>query len=100
MYVVIQKDTLHRALQIVQGVVETRSSAMPILQNVLISTEGKNQVRLLATNLDIGLQGLFKAVVKEGGSVTLNARKLFDVVRELSDADVHLVEEYLRRKFS
>ncbi|MEE9240390.1 MAG: DNA polymerase III subunit beta [bacterium] len=93
MDVVIQKDTLHRALQIVQGVVETRSSAMPILQNVLISTEGKNQVRLLATNLDIGLQGLFEAAVKEGGSVTLNARKLFDVVRELSDADVHLVEE-------
>ncbi len=91
--IVIQRNTLHRALQSVQGVVESRSSAMPILQNVLISAEGKNQVRLLATNLDIGLQGLFEAKVKEGGSVTLNARKMFDVVRELPDADVNLIEE-------
>jgi DNA polymerase-3 subunit beta len=91
--IVIKRDTLHRALQSVQGVVESRSSAMPILQNVLISTEGKDQIRLMATNLDIGLQGLFEAKVNKGGSVTLNARKLFDVVRELPDADVSLVEE-------
>lgn len=93
MDIVIQRDKLHRALQSVQGVVESRSSAMPILQNVLISTEGKSQVRLLATNLDIGLQGLFEAKVKNGGSITLNARKFFDVVRELPDADVNLIEE-------
>ncbi len=93
MEIVISKETLHRALQTVQGVVESRSSAMPILQNVLLSTDGKKQVRLLATNLDIGLKGVFEADVKKGGSVTLNARKLFDIVRELPDADVRLKEE-------
>lgn len=93
MEILIKKDTLYRALQIVQGVVESRSSAMPILQNVLLITEGDNQVRLLATNLDIGLQGSFEAQVKSGGSVTVNARKLFDVVRELPDADITLKEE-------
>ncbi len=93
MDIVISKETLHRALQTVQGVVESRSSAMPILQNVLLSTEGKKQVRLLATNLDIGLRGVFEAQVTKGGSVTLNARKLFDIVRELPDADIRLVEE-------
>lgn len=91
--IILGKETLYRALQMVQGVVESRSSAMPILQNALIVTEGNKHIRLLATNLDIGLQGLFEAEVKKGGSVTLNARKLFDVVRELPDADVHLVEE-------
>ena len=50
-------------------------------------------MRLLATNLDIGLRGAFEAQVAKGGSVTLNARKLFDIVRELPDADIRLVEE-------
>ncbi len=91
--IVISRETLHRALQTVQGVVESRSSAMPILQNILLSAEEKKQVRLLATNLDIGLRGAFEAQVAKGGSVTLNARKLFDIVRELPDADIRLVEE-------
>ncbi|HBK79560.1 MAG TPA: DNA polymerase III subunit beta [Nitrospinae bacterium] len=91
--IVISRETLHRALQTVQGVVESRSSAMPVLQHVLLVTEGDTQVRMLATNLDIGLKGVFEAEIKKGGSVTLNARKLFDIVRELPDADVHLVEE-------
>lgn len=93
MDIVISRETLHRALQTVQGVVESRSSAMPVLQHVLLVTEGDTQVRMLATNLDIGLKGVFEAEIKKGGSVTLNARKLFDIVRELPDADVHLVEE-------
>jgi len=91
--IVISRETLHRALQTVQGVVESRSSAMPVLQHVLLVTEGDTQVRMLATNLDIGLKGVFEAEIKKGGSVTLNARKLFDIVRELPDADVHLEEE-------
>ena len=93
MDIVISREMLHRALQTVQGVVESRSSAMPILQNVLLTTEGKKQVRLVATNLDIGLKGVFEAKVNKAGSITLNARKLFDIVRELPEADVHLVDE-------
>ena len=93
MDIVISRETLHRALQTAQGVVESRSGAMPVLQHVLLVTEGDTQVRMLATNLDIGLKGVFVAEIKKGGSVTLNARKLFDIVRELPDADVHLVEE-------
>ena len=64
MDIVISRETLHRALQTVQGVVESRSSAMPVLQHVLLVTEGDTQVRMLATNLDIGLKGVFEAEVK------------------------------------
>lgn len=93
MEIVIQRDILYRALQSVQGVVESRSSAMPILQNVLISTEGKKKILVLGTNLDIGLRGVFEAEVRKGGAITLNARKLFDIVRELPEDDVHITEE-------
>ncbi len=89
----IARDTFLKALQMIQGVVETRSSAMRILQNVLVETEGKKNVRLLGTNLDISMRGMFEAEVERAGKVTLNARMLFDIVRELPEAEIRLVEE-------
>jgi DNA polymerase-3 subunit beta len=89
----ISRDTLFRALQTIQGVVENRSSAMPILQNVLVETEGNRNIRLLGTNLDISMRGVFEAEVEKAGKVTLNARKLFDIVRELPEAEVRFTEE-------
>ncbi len=93
MELAISRDTLFRALQTIQGVVENRSSAMPILQNVLVETEGNRNIRLLGTNLDISMRGVFEAEVEKAGKVTLNARKLFDIVRELPEAEVRFTEE-------
>ncbi len=93
MELVIPRDTLLKALQTIQGVVESRSSSMPILQNVLIETEGMQNIRLLGTNLDISMRGTFGAEVEREGRVTLNARKLFDIVRELPEEEVRLNEE-------
>lgn len=90
---VISKEKLYLALQCIQGVVESRSNAMPILHNALVASEGKKLIRMLGTDLDVGLRGDFEAQIIKGGSITLNAKKLFDIVRELPDADVHLTEE-------
>jgi len=91
--ITVKRETLLRALQMMQGVVESRSSAMPILQNILIETEGKKKFRVLGTNLDISLKGTFEAEVGKAGKVTLNARRIFDIVRELPEADVKMAEE-------
>lgn len=93
MELTISRDMLLSALQTVQGVVESRSSAMPILQNVLIETEGEKHIRLLGTNLDISMRGVFAAGVEKAGRVTLSARKLFDIVRELPESEIRLTEE-------
>lgn len=93
MEITVKRETLLRALQMMQGVVESRSSAMPILQNVLIETDGKKRFRVLGTNLDISLKGTFEAEVGKAGKVTLNARRFFDIARELPEADVRMAEE-------
>ncbi|MEK6709371.1 MAG: DNA polymerase III subunit beta [Nitrospinota bacterium] len=93
MEITVKRETLLRALQMMQGVVESRSSAMPILQNVLIETDGKKKFRMLGTNLDISVKGTFEAEVAKAGRVTLSARRIFDIVRELPEADVRMAEE-------
>ena len=93
MELVIARDELFKALQTIQGVVESRSSAMPMLQNALVETEGDKSIRLSGTNLDIGMRGVFEAEVGKPGKVTLNARRLLDIVQELPESEVRLTEE-------
>ncbi|MBI3247970.1 MAG: DNA polymerase III subunit beta [Deltaproteobacteria bacterium] len=77
----VEKEELLRCLYLVQGVVEKRSS-LPILSHVLI--EGADEtVSLGATDLEIGIRQQCKAVVKKSGAVTTDARKLYEIVREL-----------------
>ncbi|MFQ5895190.1 MAG: DNA polymerase III subunit beta [Nitrospinota bacterium] len=92
MEIAVARDVFHRALQGMQGVVESKSSAMPILQNFLLDAR-EGEILLQGTDLDIGLKARYPARVEGEGAVTLPARKLFDIVRELSGEEVRLVEE-------
>ncbi len=88
MRVTIARDELLTALQRVQGVVEKRNT-MPSLANVLLEakTEGLD---ILATDLELGMRGLYKAKVEEPGSVTFSAKKLYEILKEIKDPDVSL----------
>ena len=81
----IERETFLRGLAKVLGVVE-RKSTMPILSNTLLDAKDDGTIELTGTNLDVGAVGSYQATVKEPGRVTLEARRLHDIVREL-DAD-------------
>ncbi len=87
----ISRETILNGLQKVQGIVEAKG-AMPILSHMLISTH-KDGIIIKATDLEISTSGFYPANVIAEGSVSLNARKLFDIVRELPSLEVHLVKE-------
>jgi DNA polymerase-3 subunit beta len=84
----ISRDELLTGLQRVQGVVEKRNT-MPILSNILLEAK-PDGVDILATDLEIGMRGLYKATVEEPGSVTLSARKLYEILKELRDGEIEL----------
>ena len=88
MELTIQKQTLLDGLQMVQGIVEKRSS-MPILSNVLFETVDSG-IQMVATDLQVGIRLKVPAQVKEPGGISLLARKLYEIVRELPDEDVYL----------
>lgn len=84
----VEKEDLLRCLYLVQGVVEKRSS-LPILAHVLIeSAEGI--VSLGATDLEVGIRQQCKSTVKKNGAVTTDARKLYEIIRELPPERVSL----------
>lgn len=85
------KKILLKALSRIQGVVE-KTSIKPITANVLISAT-KSEVFFSATNLQIGMVSKYTEVevIKEG-KVSLNARKLFEIIKELPEDIVALSE--------
>lgn len=91
MELVVRKNDLLKELSLLQGIVE-RKNTIPILANVLIEASG-NAVSLLATDLDVGLRSRCDATVGKPGTLTLPAKKLFEIVNALPDTDIRIEEE-------
>jgi DNA polymerase-3 subunit beta len=91
MELVVRKADLLRELQLFQGIVE-RKNTIPILANVLIEADG-DHVRLLATDLEVGLRSRCQASVSKGGSLTLPAKKLYEIIKALPETDVRIEED-------
>jgi DNA polymerase-3 subunit beta len=76
----------------VQGIVE-RKSTIPVLSNILIESIGENTIRFIGTDLDVTIRCEADAEIKEPGSMCIQARKLFDIVRLLPNSNVHFKSE-------
>jgi len=87
----IARDELLTGLKRVQGVVEKRNT-MPALSNILLETK-QDGVELVATDLEIGIRGHYKAEVLEPGSVSVSARKLFEILREMPDSEIAITTQ-------
>jgi len=88
MELTVAKADLQKELQLCQGVVEKRST-IPILSNVLLrATDGRLQIA--ATDLDVTILSSCAASITTPGGVTIEAKRLFDVIRSLPDSDVHI----------
>ena len=86
-----RKDLIEPMSQIV-NIIEKRQT-MSILANMLFSVTDKG---LLMTGTDMEIEGLFSIPVncQEPGSITLPARKLYDICRLLPDNSQVVIEAY------
>lgn len=88
----VSKNALLKELNLLQGIVEKKTT-IPILSNVLIETANDSGISLIATDLDVSLQTECQAESKRAGSIVLQAKKLFEIVRNLPDAEINFTRE-------
>ena len=91
MELVVRKSDLVRELQLFQGIVE-RKNTIPILANVLLEAKGE-EIRFLATDLEVGLRSRCAASIAKPGALTLPAKKLYEIVKALPETDIRIEEE-------
>jgi len=88
----IAKSEFQRGLARIQTIVEKRNT-MPILANVLLEVKGSRdaaQLDLAATDLEVGIRSTHPCEAAKPGGVTVSAKKLFEIVRELPEEPVRV----------
>lgn len=88
MHLIIGKTNFMKELNLLQGVVEKKST-IPILSNLLL--EASNAALLIkGTDLDVSISTSCDAEVKQNGSICIQAKKLFEIIRSLPEADIEI----------
>jgi len=86
----VRKNDILGVLSKVQGLTG-RKTSLAITTNVLLTASGASVV-LKATDLETGFEGTYDADVQEEGSIALNSRKFFEIVRDFPSDAVHVNE--------
>lgn len=88
MQVIVGKQSLLKELSFIQGVVEKKNT-IPVLSNLLLeTTDGKLNIK--GTDLDVSISTLCDAEIMVPGAACIQAKKLFEIVRALPDADIEI----------
>ena len=83
----VNRELLLRPLQQVAGVVERRQT-LPVLSNLLLKVAG-NELSMTGTDLEVELIGRLEVAGSESGEITVPARKMVDICREIPEkADI------------
>jgi DNA polymerase-3 subunit beta len=82
----VRKFDLLQELTLIQGVVE-RKTTIPILANVLVRAEG-GELGIAATDLEISLRSVCASKTTVPGTITLPAKRLYEIVRALPDKEI------------
>ena len=83
----IDKVSLVQVLQKIQSTTEKKTH-MPILSNVLMNAiQDQQMMEFTATDLELSIWTQLKASIEEPGSVTVSARKLLEIVIELTQEE-------------
>jgi|WetSurMetagenome_2_1015567.scaffolds.fasta_scaffold00026_29 DNA polymerase III subunit beta len=85
---VISKNKIYELIQKAYPIIPLKTS-LQILSNFKVSFR-ENLITISATDLDHSIEVSAQAKTDGEAEITLNARKLFEIVRELPEGDIHI----------
>lgn len=88
MHFTVNKSSILKELNLIQGVVEKKST-IPILSNLLLEVKG-TELWIKGTDLDVSISTRCEIEVKSEGAICLQAKKLFEIVRTLPEAEIEI----------
>jgi DNA polymerase-3 subunit beta len=90
----IKKEDILEVLSRVQGITG-RKSNLAITSNILIRTTD-NGIKLVVTDLETGFEGIYPANIESHGTITINSRKFYEIVKEFPSKEIQIneVENY------
>ncbi|MEA3331993.1 MAG: DNA polymerase III subunit beta [Pseudomonadota bacterium] len=90
MEIITDRNQLSSCLQKIQSILE-KSSSLNNSENILLLTR-ENELQIIAFDQNCSARGSISAEIKQGGTISLNGRKIYDLVRSLSDDRVRILQ--------
>ncbi len=88
MKVTCQTEDLKKTLHAVQRAVASKG-ILPVLSNVLLVSDEQNRfLKMVGTDLEIGIESRFEAHTEEALQITLPAKKLFEIINKFPDDEL------------
>jgi DNA polymerase-3 subunit beta len=84
----VKKETLVKGIDIIQNIISTKAT-LPILSNFLLEAQ-KDSLRLIATDLNIGINCVIPVDIQEQGAITIPARRFSGIIKELSGEEIEI----------
>jgi DNA polymerase-3 subunit beta len=88
MHFIVNKWSFLKELNLIQGVVEKKST-IPILSNLLIET-ANGECTIKGTDLDVSVSTRCEAEIRQKGAICIPAKKLYEIVRSLPEAEIEI----------
>lgn len=90
MEIKVSKVNFLKAASLVGGVAAQKANTLPILGNVLLETTSRGELRLVGTDLEVGISTTLPVEVMKEGSITVPAKKINEIVRELPEGEMEI----------
>jgi len=87
---IIKKNDIIDVLSRVQGITG-RKSNLAITENILIQARS-NKIFIYATDLETGFEGSYPSKIESEGIVTVNSKKIYEIVRNFPSEDISFEE--------
>lgn len=88
MHLMVSKANLLKELNFIQGVVEKKNT-IPILSSLLLESSN-GSLSIKGTDLDVSISTICEAEVSDPGAVCIQAKKLFEIIRALPEAEIEI----------
>lgn len=94
MHIICDKSKLIEGMNIVMKAIPSKTTMM-ILECVVIEVKD-NQIKLIANDLQLGIETLIDGEIKQEGSVAVGAKVFFEIIRKLPSDNVSITvdEDY------
>ena len=94
MHIICDKSKLIEGMNIVMKAIPGKTTMM-ILECVVIEVKD-NQIKLIANDLQLGIETLIDGEIKQEGSIAVGAKVFFEIIRKLPSDNVSITvdEEY------
>ncbi|HQB94164.1 MAG TPA: DNA polymerase III subunit beta [Candidatus Omnitrophota bacterium] len=90
MEIKVQKSDLVRKIALGVNIAGGKPSTLPILNNLLLETRKEGGVKVVATDMEVGISATLPAEIAQNGSITVPARKFYDIVKELPEGEIDI----------